>query len=426
MENKVYFVPGFFRWLRALCLTGLFITGLSLTSTAQVTTNSGSGLAPSYSDLATAITALNGATISSPVVITLTANETAPAGGYSITAQGSSSNSITIDGGGYIITANGTLTAGALNDALIKLVGADFVTIQNFVLQENPANTTTTAASNNMTEWGVALLYASTTNGASSNTIQNNTISLSRLYQNSFGIYANATHSASAPSTSATATGAAGAHDSLRVYTNNISNVNNGIVVVGPTAAADQADYVDIGGSSAGTGNTISNYGNTGTFSSYANVSGTVYGILVRNTRNINVQYNSITSSNTTGALTSSGTLRGIYVPSFSVAPTGTNSQVISNNTISVTTGVATGTLHGISVEATTGNATTSLTINTNTFQNCGHNVASPSGTTIFIISAMANLNTTINNNVFSNLSTPSTGSVTFISNSITIPANGT
>ncbi|MBK7909741.1 GEVED domain-containing protein [Candidatus Pollutiaquabacter sp.] len=426
MENKVYFVPGFYRWLRALCLTGLFITGLSLTSTAQVTTNSGSGLAPSYSDLATAITALNGATISSPVVITLTANETAPAGGYSITAQGSSANTITIDGGGFTITANGTLTAGALNDALIKLVGADFVTIQNFVMQENPANTTTTAASNNMTEWGVALLYASTTNGASSNTIQNNTISLSRLYQNSFGIYANATHSASAPSTSATATGAAGAHDSLRVYTNNISNVNNGIVVVGPTAAADQADYVDIGGSSAGTGNTISNYGNTGTFSSYANVSGTVYGILVRNTRNINVQYNSITSSNTTGALTSSGTLRGIYVPSFSVAPTGTNSQVISNNTISVTTGVATGTLHGISVETTTGNATTSLTINTNTFQNCGHNVASPSGTTIFIISAMANLNTTINNNVFSNLSTPSTGSVTFISNSITIPANGT
>ncbi|MFZ7107506.1 MAG: beta strand repeat-containing protein, partial [Bacteroidota bacterium] len=425
MENKVYFVPGFFRWLRVLCLTGLLITGLSLTSTAQVTTNSGSGLAPSYPDLASAITALNAATITSPVVITLTASETAPAGGYSITAQGSAANTITIDGATFTITANGTLTAGALNDAIFKLVGADFVTIQNFVMQENPANTTTAAATNNMTEWGVALLYATTTNGASNNTIQNNNISLNRTYQNTWGIYSNSTHSPTAVSTSATATGVTGANDSLRIYTNSISNVNNGIVVVGPTAAADQTDLVDIGGTSAGTGNTITNYGNTGTFSSYINVSGTVNGILIRNVRNVNVQYNTITSSNTTGALTSSGTLRGVYMPAYSAAPTGTNSQVISNNTISVTTGVATGALQGIIVEGTTGNATTSLTINTNTFQNCGYNVASPSGATTFINSTMANLNQTINNNVFNNLTISSTGSVTFISNSVLVSATG-
>ena len=124
---------------------------------AQVTTNGGSGLAPTYADLASAITALNGAVISSPVVITLDpANpQTAPAGGYLITAQGTAVNTIIIEGSANTITASNALTVGALNDAIFKLQGADYVTLQNFVMQENAANTTTAAATNTMTEWGV-------------------------------------------------------------------------------------------------------------------------------------------------------------------------------------------------------------------------------------------------------------------------------
>ena len=67
-------------------------------SNAQVATNSGSGLAPTYTTLAQAITALNAATITDPVVITLTGNETAPVGGFNITATGTSTNTITIQG----------------------------------------------------------------------------------------------------------------------------------------------------------------------------------------------------------------------------------------------------------------------------------------------------------------------------------------
>ncbi|MBL0257439.1 MAG: hypothetical protein IPQ03_07885 [Bacteroidetes bacterium] len=48
---------------------------------------------------------MNAATISSPVTITLTASETAPAGGYVITAQGSAANTIIIDGAGFTLTA---------------------------------------------------------------------------------------------------------------------------------------------------------------------------------------------------------------------------------------------------------------------------------------------------------------------------------
>jgi hypothetical protein len=69
-------------------MASLMMLILSVGGLAQVTTNSGSGLAPTYPDLASAITALNGATITSPVVITLAGNETAPVGGYSITGFG--------------------------------------------------------------------------------------------------------------------------------------------------------------------------------------------------------------------------------------------------------------------------------------------------------------------------------------------------
>ncbi len=97
--------------------------------------------------VANAITALNGATITAPVVITVTANETAPAGGYSITATGTAVNTITIDGGNFAITAFTPQVAGRLYDAIFKILGGDYITIQNFTMQENASNTTTTAAS---------------------------------------------------------------------------------------------------------------------------------------------------------------------------------------------------------------------------------------------------------------------------------------
>ncbi|MBP7168514.1 MAG: hypothetical protein KBB64_12710, partial [Bacteroidia bacterium] len=425
MENNFYNTRTLVRWLRWLGLTCLLVAGMFNVSTAQVNTNSGSGLAATYPSLAAAVTALNAATISSPVTITLTASETAPAGGYVITAQGSSANTIVIDGGGFTLTASAAHTVGSLNDAIIKLVGADFVTLQNFIMQENAANTVTAAATNTMTEFGVALMYATTTNGASSNTIQNNTISLIRTYQNTFGIYSNSTHSSTSISTSATATGVAGANDSLRIYGNNISNVNIGMVYIGPTAAADQSDWLDIGGSSGTTANTITNYGNTGTFSAYVNVSGTVYGMLVRNVRNFNVSYNNITSSNTTGALTSAGTLYGIHVPSYSNAPTGTNVQTISHNSISVTSGVASGSVYGVYMPSASGNATTSLSITFNDLHDCGWNATSPSGTFYGLYSTCADLNTIINNNTFTNLNLTNSGSAYLIYNSMSMPASG-
>jgi hypothetical protein len=360
----------------------LFAFFSTLNGWGQVTTNGGSGLAGTYNTLAEAITALNSATISSPVIITLTGNENAPVGGYNITKSGTSTNTITIQGSSSTITAATSQASGNLVDAIFKITGADWITIQNFTMQENAANTTTTAASNNMTEFGVALFYATTTNGAQNNTIQNNTISLNRTYQNTFGIYSNSTHSATAL-TSASATTAAGGNSGLKIYTNTISNVNQGICVVGPTAAADLNTGLDIGGTSAGQGNSITNWGTTGTFSSYINVSGTLNCILVRNCAGYNISYNTLTSS--AGGNTVTTSQRAIYVPSFSAAPTTAVTCTISNNNISVQSGLVAGTVNGIIVESTTGSALSSLTISSNNFNTMGHTVASPTGAHTYI-----------------------------------------
>jgi hypothetical protein len=354
--------------------------------------------------------------------------ETAPAGGYTITATGTATDQIIFQkdpgtmGANPTITASNAHVAGSLHDAIFEILGGDYITIAGFTMLENPANTVTAAATNTMTEWGVALLYATTTDGAQNNTILNCTIDLVRTYQNSFGIYSNSTHSATSITTTASATTAAGANSGLKIYGTFITDVNIGIVVVGPTAAADHNDGLDIGGATNATTNTITDYGSTGTFSGYANVSGTVNGILVRNTKNFNVSFNNITSS---AGGTTAGTLRGIFVPAFTNAPTGTITNTISNNFVSVRSGVVAGALQGIIVEGTSANATTTTNINNNILSNITHTVAAASGAVTLISNAAIALNTNINNNTFDNLSLSTTGSVTFISNNWTNPTAG-
>ena len=395
----------------------LFLLALFSVSSAQAQLTGTRNIPGDYADLALAIADLNTQGVGAGgVTLNLVAGnpQTAPAGGYAITTlTGAAGSTITIQGNGNTVTAATPQASGLLHDAIFEIIGADFVTITGFTMQENAANTTTAAGTNNMTEWGVALQYASTTDGAQNITLSDNTITLNRAYQNTFGIYSNSVHSSTAVTTSASATTSAGANSGLKIYGNTISNVNIGIVVVGPLAAADHNDGLDIGGIAAGTGNTLSNFGTTGTFSGYSNVSGSVNGVLIRNTKNYNVSFNTITSS---AGGTTAGTLRAIYVPSFTNAPIGTIANTINRNNISVQSGVVTGAINGIVVESTTSNATaTSLGINNNNFSNSTHTIAAASGAMTFISYGTLALNQSINGNTFSNLSVTTTGSVTFI-----------
>ena len=379
-----------------------------------------------YATLDLAITDLNtqGVGIGGVTFNLLAGNpQTAPAGGYVINTAGSLTEAIVFNGNANTITSSTALVAGQLNDGIIKIVGTDNVTIQNFVLQEDVANTTTASATNNMTEWGIALLYASLTDGARNCSLIGNTIVLNRIYQNTFGIYSNSTHSATSIATSATATSFDGSNSGLTILSNIINNVNIGIVVVGPTAAANNNDGVNIGGTGIATGNTITNFGTTGTFSGYANVSGTVNGILVRNSKNINVSFNTIISS--IGGVTA-GTLNGIQVPVFSNAPTGAFTQNLNSNSISLNSGVIGGTINGINVAGTSATSTSNININSNNFSAFDHDPIGATGSITFITQGGTHLNQSISNNTFTNINVKTTGSVTFISNSHTLPANGT
>ena len=281
-------------------------------------------------------------------------------------------------------------------------------------MQENPANTVNVAATNNMTEWGVALLYVTTTDGAQNDTISNNTISLNRTYPNTFGIYSNSTHSATAVTTSATATGAAGGNENLKVYGNSISNVNMGVVHVGPTAAADENITADIGGAALATGNTITDFGTTTTgLSSYANVSATINGILVRNTKSFNVSFNTVNSSN--GGVVV-GTLNGIQIQAASNAPTGTLTQTINSNSISLRPGATSIAMNGINMPSGSVNATTTCSMNSNDFNTFGHTVAAGTGAITFITQGGNPLVQNLNNNTFTNISVNTTGTITFFS----------
>jgi hypothetical protein len=99
-----------------------------------------------YPTLDAAITDLNAKGLGGAVTLNLLADnpQTAPAGGYVIGGSGSvlltttsMSNIVSIVGNGNTITASSALTAGNLNDAIFKLVGADWVTISGFTMTEN-------------------------------------------------------------------------------------------------------------------------------------------------------------------------------------------------------------------------------------------------------------------------------------------------
>lgn len=417
----------------------LFILSLILITAAQAQLTGIKNIPGDYATLAAAITDLNtqGVGVGGVTLNVVAGNpQTSPAnllttgGGYIIGGTGSvvltttsAANPVIIQGNGNTVTAPATHVVGQLNDGIFKLIGADWITITGFTIQENAANTVTAAATNNMTEWGVALLYVTTTNGCQNITIQNCTIDLNRTYTNTIGIYSNSTHSTTAPTTSATATTATGGNHNLVITGNTVTDVNQGIVVVGPTAAADQNIGLVIGGSLPNA-NTLTNYGTAAAVSTFANVSGTVNGILVRNSIGFTISHNSITSS-AGGVNAAATTLRGIYNVSAGATPTGTFTNTINNNTIALTHGFTSGTIQGITVEATNATATSSQNINNNNFTALTSSVVT-SGAITAITTVAIHLNNSINNNTFTNITTNTTGSVTFISQSYTATATAT
>ncbi len=306
---------------------------------------------------------------SGQITLTCTGNETAPIGGFVIQFTGTTTgtNNVIIDGASTTVTAaNLTATAaGVKTDAIFKIIGSDYVTIKNFTMTENAANTTGgTAALQKMTEWGVGLFAASVTNGAQYNTIENNIITLSSAtkYQNAIGVFSNT--ATSVTNSAQTPTSAAGTNSYNMIYGNTISGVQYGVYFLSiPQTATVYEVGNDIGGSSLSTANTIT-YGcsNTASDLAYTSYSGAVTaGVYFRNVVGNSVRYNTITNVSTL-TLASGGIFSAV-----GTSPTGVPAYTsnFSNNTITITQ-TSTTAITGIDFGSGSTTSTGTITANNN------------------------------------------------------------
>ncbi|MGC4101555.1 beta strand repeat-containing protein [Ferruginibacter sp.] len=362
-------------------------------SHAQVTGTKTIGV--DYATMAAAVTALNttgvgagGATINVPAGYT----ETVPSGGLVLgttllNASLSATNPLVFQKSGA--GANPVLTAftggtSTTSDGVFKLLGTDYVTISAIDIKENAANT---AAA--FMEWGYAMVNlngAAPFDGCQNVTIQNCTITLDRTNPNgSFGIYSG--HNIATSSTALTITATGDLHSNNKFYGNTISNINEGIWVAGFAAASPYTLYDqnnDVGGTSAATGNTVTNGGGNASYNFFGvymayqnggnasyntinNASGGVgnntntYGIyFFGTTASANATFNNVTLTQASGAFS----IYGIY-------PGNTGTTVVNNNTIQeLTTAANTSTYYHIYLP----NAAVSETVNNNVFNNSNIN----------------------------------------------------
>lgn len=333
----------------SLLIWGQLNGQITITGKQNTTPN----LSSTYSTLNAAITALNAVTaISGPVTIKVTTSsysETTPIGGFQIVmtnVTNTISTPVVIDGDyNATITAFSPQASSSLNDAIFKIIGADFVTIQKFKMQENGSNTITAVGTNTMTEWGVALLRrASGQNGAQNNSIIDNDISLNKNYPNSFGVYSNVRHLPATPTTTTDISNITGSNLGNRIYYNRINNVNMGIAFIGCNVDSRMDASNDIGGSSTSTGNTITNWGgnNLPTASFSGNDNAQYYGILMRNQKNNNISWNTVVSSTSLSGTV--GAVRGIHNGTITGTVTTGFSTTIDYNTITITDSLPNGT----------------------------------------------------------------------------------
>ena len=348
--------------------------------------------------------------------------ETAPAGGYAITATGTSTNPISFQRNGAgnqpVITA-GLQVAGSNNDGIFKIIGGDYISIRDLRLAENPGNTVTAVGSTNtMTEWGIALLYATTSNGPNNNLVQGDSISLNKNYPNSFGIYSNLRHSPTVVATSADISNTSGGQN--KVYGNSISNVNTPVFFL--SAGTSMSPGNDIGGSSAATANSITNWGSNAapnTAGSFFSVPTTVSGIYAANQTGLNISWNSISSAASINA--GAAGLHGILSDFVAAAPAGSFANTIGNNSITLSSSATTGALEGISqANSVSSGAVASFTLNmVNNSISCTLNGASSAQNINAIVNAFPAGILNISDNIIrGNSSSASTGGFTGILNS--------
>jgi len=376
-----------------------------------------------YPSVGAAIADLNLQGVNGPVLITINAGhtETAPAGGYTLSASGTSVNTIAFQrtgvGSNPLITAysGGTRTPGtAVQDGIWHFVGCDFITVDGIDLQDlNAANPATM-------EYGFGFFKSNAADGCQNNTIRNCNITLNRI-NNAAGVGPavdgsrgiNMVNSLIGSQTTVlTVTASSGSHSNNRFYGNTIQNCNIGISLIGyaapsPFVFADTNN--DVGGNSILSGNQILNFGGGAAASPAA-------GIRTLAQYNLNVSYNTLNNNNGSG-INHTTTLRGIYLNTALSA----NVSVL-NNTLSLTGG---GTNAQVSVIENLSGATASsnsVIIENNLISNCSNsNNINGAFFSIYNNGASASYLSISGNTFTNNVITSANGSAFFVYNNAAV-----
>ena len=391
-----------------------------------------------FASINAAAIALNTNGISGPVIFNVAANytETAPVGtsalltggiSFGIISGTSATSTITFQKNGVgsnpKVFAGNNQFAGSIMNPVIKIIGADYLVFDGIDVSENPLNTNSTIATNNMTEFGYAFFYANTVataDGSQNNSIKNCTITLNTggtNYQNTFGIYATTLTSSVNGTTAASITAISGSNSYNKLYGNFIINANFGIIINGSNTPAAMDVGWDIGGNLNTTGNIISNFGigNGVTTSAYQKLGTTVQGILVNQIIDYNVSNNSLTSSTSNSINTMVGILNGwsgaIVLPTSSIF-------TCLNNTININNELSSK-INGIWLRI--GNTTNNLNLNTITISSP---IGVPSAATLVGINANAGLVNNFNGNTItiSPNQVPATSSIIGINSTLGTP----
>ncbi len=369
---------------------------------SQVTISGGSTVNGSYPSIANAVIALNGATISGPVIVDVAAghSETAPVGGIILTATGTSANPITIQKSGaganplinaYVGVSTPTTTA---TDGIFILSGSDYVTIDAIDLLDGNI-----VSPLEMMECGYGLFKVDGTNGCQNNTIKNCNITLNNNSNATWTVGHNGScgivmmNSTYATKSALTVTAATGSNSNNKFYTNTISKTNAGIVFIGfaavtPFTLGDTGN--DVGGTSSATGNMILNFGGA------LSATNPATGIFANNQWGVNIAYNTI-NNNTGTNLNHVSTLRGIFMNSSSTSA----SADCNFNNITVKSGATTSQLSGI--ENGFGSTAAGNTINIKNNTITGDYLTATSGLFYGIYNTASPATLNINNNTVTN-----------------------
>jgi GEVED domain/Secretion system C-terminal sorting domain len=364
---------------KSLFSTIILLLLASYNMIAQVSVTASAGAATgTYTTLKEAIDSVNTGFHQGAISFTVgSGSETTSPSGISIDASGiglSSYTSLNITvstAGSYTLNAGtGTATpASAIPDGVLKLIGADNVTIDGLTIAD--ANATNPATM----EFGIGLFKASATNGCQNNTIKNciinlktinNAVGTAPMLDGSIGLLLiNSTPSAA--TTSLATTSNLGGNSNNTIISNTVSFCNIGIGLSG--FAATNIANADVSNSVGGvignaTGNTVSNFGGT------AGATNAAAGIRLLNQWDFNVNNNIVNNNNgASGAANHIVTNRGIYCLTQANA-----SCTINNNTVTMKNGAVTAQISCIE-NVLSGTAAApianSLNMSSNTITNC-------------------------------------------------------